>query len=246
MKALEIDNSLAEAHTTLADCLLYYDWDFPESEKEFKRAIDANPNYPTAHQWYSEFLGAMGRHEEAIAEAKRALELDPFSVAINGGLGSVLFFSRQYDQAIEQAQKTLQTDSNFADAHWGLGDAYEQKKMYSEAVAEWQKALNVEGDGPMAAALGEAYKVSGYPGVLRRWLEYFLEKRSQRGGRGLAHQIAASYSVLGKKDEAMTWLEKAYSERSGGMPSLKIDPHFDSLRSDPRFQSLVRRMNFPE
>ena len=245
MKALEIDNSLAEAHTTLADCLLYYDWDFPESEREFKRAIEANPNYPTGHQWYSEYLGAMGRHEEAIAEAKRALELDPLSVAINGGLGSVLFFSRQYDQAIEQMQKTLQMDSNFAAAHWGLGDAYEQKKMYAEAVAERQKALSVEGDAPMAAAIGEAYKVSGYLGVEQRWREYFLEKRSHRG-RGWAYQIAEFYSVLGKKDEALNWLEKAYAERNGGMPSLKIDPHFDALHSDPRFQSLVRRMNFTE
>ena len=217
---------------------------------ELKRTPRDNNHDQNEHDNFTAFIRAavfdkMGRHEEAIREAKRALELDPLSLIINTSVGTALLHARSYDQAIEQLRKTLQMDSNFAAAHQDLGAAYEQKKMYPEAVAEWQKALNLEGDAPMAAAIGEAYKVSGYPGVEQRWREYFLEKRSHRG-RGWAYQIAGSYSVLGKKDEALNWLEKAYAERNGGMPSLKIDPHFDSLRSDPRFQSLVRRMNFPE
>jgi serine/threonine protein kinase/tetratricopeptide (TPR) repeat protein len=245
MKALELDNSLAEAHTTLADCLLYYDWDFRKSEEEFKRAMEANPNYPTAPQWYSELLSAMGRHEEAIREARRALQLDPLSLIINTSVGQALFNAQKYDQAIEQLQKTVQMDSNFAAAHRALAGAYELKKMYPEAVAEFQKALNLEENTPMAAAIGEAFKVSGYAGVQQKWLNYILRQRSQRGG-GRAYDIATSYAVAGKKDEALNWLEKAYAERSGGMPALRFDAHFDSLHSDPRFQSLVRRMNFPE
>lgn len=243
-KALEIDNSLAEAHTTLADGLSYYDWDFPKAEEEFKRAIEANPNYPTAHQWYSEYLSAMGRHEQAIAEAKRALELDPFSVAINAGLGWAFFHARSYDQAIDQLQKTVQMDPNFAVGHWDLGDTYRAKKMYPEAIAEWQKGWTSEGNAPMSAAIGEAYKTSGLPGAEQKSIEYFLKSESQGGGWTI--NLAATYAALGKKDDAIKWLEKAYAERHGGIIFIKTEPVFDSLRSDPRFQSLVRRMNFPQ
>jgi tetratricopeptide (TPR) repeat protein len=237
--ALEIDNSLAEAHTTLADGLSYYDWDFPKADEEFKRAIEANANYPTAHQWYAEYLSAMGRHEQAIAEAKRALELDPFSVAINGGLGDAFFYARKYDQAIEQMQKTVQMDPNFAAGHWDLGAAYMAKKRYSEAVAEWQKWLTGEGDAPMSAALGEAYKTSGITGAEQKLIEYLVKKR-----RPFA--VAVHYAALGKRDDAIDWLEKAYAVRAGRIIDLKTEPALDPLRSDPRFQALVRRMNFPE
>jgi serine/threonine-protein kinase len=243
-KALEIDNSLSEAHTTLADSLFYYAWDFPKADQEFRRAIETNPNYATAHQWYSEYLSAMGRHQEAIAEAKRALELDPFSLAINDGLGGALFYARQYDQAIEQLVKTNQMDPNFVSAHWDLSWAYEQKKMYSEAVAERQKVLNLRGEAAIAAAIGEAFKTSGISGARQKWLEWGLKKHAQEGGR--AYAIALHYAALEQKESAISWLEKAYAERDGGMVSVKTEPTFDSLRSDPRFQAIVLRMNFPQ
>ena len=239
-KALEIDQSLAEAHTTLADGLSYYDWDFPKAEEEFKLAIAANPNYPTAHAWYSEYLSAMGRNEQAIAEAKRALELDPFSAAINGGLGGVFYDAREYDQAVGQLQKTLQLDPNFILVNWeDLASVYIADKKYSEAVAEWQVGASSAGDTAIAAAIGEAYKTTGLPGARRKANEYAIRKRYW-------YVVAMNYAALGQRDEAFNALEKAYAQRSGDLIFLKTETALDPLRSDPRFQALVRRMKFPE
>ena len=238
-KALEIDKSLAEAHTTLADGLSYYDWDFPKAGEEFKLAIASNPNYPTAHAWYSEYLSAMGRNEQAIAEAKRALELDPFSAAINGGLGLAFYYAREYDHAAGQLQKALQIDPKFAGVHWDLASAYLAEKKYSEAVAEWQTGTSSEGNTEAAAAIGEAYKSTGLPGARRKANEYAIRK-------GNWYAVAMNYAALGQRDAAINALEKAYAERSGGLIFLKTETGLDPLRSDPRFQALVRRMNFPE
>ena len=239
-KALEIDKSLAEAHTTLADGLSYYDWDFPKAEEEFKLAIAANPNYPTAHAWYSEYLSAMGRNEQAIAEAKRALELDPFSAAINGGLVSAFYYAREYDQAVGQLQKTLQLDPNFILVNWeDLASVYIADKKYSEAVAEWQVGASSAGDTAIAAAIGEAYKTTGLPGARRKANEYAIRKRYW-------YVVAMNYAALGQRDEAFNALEKAYAQRSGDLIFLKTETELDPLRSDPRFQALVRRMKFPE
>jgi eukaryotic-like serine/threonine-protein kinase len=243
IKALEIDDSLAEAHTTLADTYLYYDWDFPKAQQEFLRAIAANPNYPTAHQWYSEYLYAVGRYDEAIAEAKRAQELDPLSMAINGSVDDAYFYARKYDLAIEQSKNTLKMDSNFIAEHMALADAYAQKKMDPEAVAEWQTVMNLSGRPALAAAAAEAYRTSGFHGFLQTWLDYDLkdpdvDKR--------AYAVARRYALLGKKNETVAWLEKAYANRSGGMVRLKSDPVFDSMRSEPDFEAIMRRMNFPE
>ena len=243
MKALEIDNSLAEAHTTLADTYLYFDWDFPKAEQEFRRAIAANPNYPTAHQWYSEYLYCVGRYDDAIAEAKRAQELDPLSVAINGSVGAAYYFARKNDQAIEQLKKTLQMDPNVDLVNWDLAEAYSQKKMYPEAVAGWQTWMKVNGTPTLATATGEAFTASGFQGFLQTWLDGELKNTAARQ-REFA--IALLYVRLGKKKDAVSWLEKAYSKRSGGMARLKADPAFDPIRSDPDFQAIVRRMNFPE
>jgi eukaryotic-like serine/threonine-protein kinase len=243
MKALEIDSSLAEAHTTLADTYQYYDWDFPKAEEEYRQAIAANPNYPTAHQWYSEYLMEMGRNEEAISEAKRALELDPLSLPINTQMGDALALARKVDESIEQLKKTVQMDPNFPGAHWSLGEVFIQRKMYSEAVAEWQTAMKLSGNEPQAAGLGEAYKSSGYQGFLQKWLDQQLHRSAERQPQ---YEIARLYARLGKKEEALKWLEKAYEEHSSGMVFMKSEPVFDALRSDPRFQSLLRRMTFPE
>ena len=243
MKALEIDSSLAEAHTTLADTYQYYDWDFPKAEQEYRKAIAANPNYPTAHQWYSEFLMEMGRNEEAISEAWRALELDPLSLIIGAQMGDALSRAGRTDEAIEQLKKTTQMDPNFPEAHWTLAEAFAQKKMYSEAVSEWQTAMKLSGNEPGAMALIEAYKTSGYQGFLRRWIDQMLQRSAERQ---LPYETARLYARLGKKEEGLKWLEKAYGEHVGGMLFLKCEPAFDSWRSDPRFQALMRRMNFPE
>lgn len=242
MKALEIDDSLAEAHTNLADTYLYYDWDFPKAQQEFLRAIAANPNYPTAHQWYSEYLYCVGRHDEAIAEAKRAQELDPLSVAISGSVADAYYYARKYDQAIEQYKKTLQMDPNFRPVHFQLADTYTQKRMDPEAVAEWLRGLTLSGNSALAVAGGEAFRTSGYQAFLQTWLDSDIKSpaANQR-----AYPIARNYAFLGKKNEAVNWLEKAYAARSGGMVRLKTDPAFDSVRSDPDFQAIVSRMNFP-
>jgi eukaryotic-like serine/threonine-protein kinase len=243
LKALELDDSLAEAHTTLADTYLYYDWDFPKAQQEFSRAIAANPNYPTAHQWYAEYLYAVGRFDEAIAEAKRAQELDPLSVAISGSVAESYYYARKYDQAIEAYKAALKMDPNFIAAHIGLALTYEQKKMYPEAAAEWQAMAQLYGDPAGASLLGGAYKSSGYQGVLQALLDGSLKVPVQSVDSG---QIARVYARMGKKNEALTWLEKAYAERSGGMVRLRSDPEFDSMRSDPGFVAIVRRMNFPD
>ncbi len=243
MKALQIDDSLAEAHTTLADTYLYYDWDFPKAQQEFLRAIAANPNYPTAHQWYSEYLYRVGRFDDSISEAKRAQELDPLSIAINLSVAAAYFYARKYDLAIEQNKQTQKMDPNYIAAHLELGDAYEQKKMYPEAVAEWQTAMKMFGNPALAAAVGEAYRTSGFQGFLQTWIDSDVKSpaSSER-----AYGIAGRYALLGKKNEAVAWLEKAYAARSGGMARLKSDPFFDSMHSDPGFQAIMRRMNFPE
>jgi tetratricopeptide (TPR) repeat protein len=241
LKALEIDDSLAEAHTTLADTYLYYDWDFPKAQQEFSRAIAVNPNYPTAHQWYAEYLYAVGRFDEAIAEAKRAQELDPLSVAVSGSVAETYYYARQYDRAIEAYKATLKMDPNFIAAHVGLALSYEQKKMYPEAVAEWQAMAQLYRDPAGASLLGEAYKNSGYPGVLQTLLD-----RSLKGQSVDPAQVASIYAKMGKKNEALTWLEKAYAERSGWMVRLRSDPEFDSIRSEPGFVAIIRRMNFPD
>jgi serine/threonine protein kinase/tetratricopeptide (TPR) repeat protein len=243
LKALEIDSSLAEAHTTLADTYQYYDWDFPRAEEEYRKAIAANPNYPTAHQWYSEFLMVMGRNEEAISEAKRAVELDPLSLVINEQLGDALFRAGRVDEAIEQLKKAVQLDPNFPNAHWDLALAYAQKKIYSEAAVEWETAMKLRGEGPLAAALADAYKASGYPGFLQKWLENDLQEGAEQRR---AYEIARKYLTLGKKDEALKWLEKAYAAHASSLVHLKSDPAFDSLHSDPRFKDLVRRIGFPQ
>jgi len=251
MKALELDGSLAEAHTTLADCLFFYDWDFPKAEEEYRRAIAANPNYPTAHSWYSQYLQAMGRGDEAVAEAKRAEDLDPFSLANSREVGAALFYSRKYDQSIEQLKKTLLLDPNFVEAHTILGLNYQAKKMYPEAVAEWQivfagvgdarYATAFAGDAQFAAAAAEVYKKSGYPAFLQEWLRDVLKNHPDD-----SVDLAKLYAALGKNDEAMDSLEKAYAARHFGVLSLRVDPVFDTLRSDPRYAELVRKIGFPQ
>ena len=241
VKALAIDDTLAEAHAALALVHLRYDWDWSATEREIKRAIALNPNYATTYHWYADYLVVMGRLDEAIVQIKQAQKLDPLSLIINTVMALRLYHARQYDQAIEQCQKTLEMDSNFAQAHFALGQAYEQKAKYEEAIAELQKATTLSPSSPfLFSALGHAYAVSGQAGEAVKILEKLQKLSRQRYVS--PHEMAMIYTGLGETDQAFGWLEKAYVDRSWRLPFLNVEPRFDSLRSDPRFAALVRRV----
>jgi len=246
LKALELDDTLAQAHATLALTYEKFDWDFSAAEKEFRRAIELDPRYPTAHHWYSLVLSEIGRHEEAIAQAERAYEIDPLSPIISNLRAAVFYNARQFDRAIDAARKTIELDKNFNVSPLSLGWSLEQKRMYPEAIAALEEAVRLSGRWIQAvAALGHAYAVSDRREEAMRLIEE-LKGRSERGQDSLVN-IALVYAGLGQNDEAMVWLEKAYRVRSAWLLqlSLKVDPRWDTLRSDARFQDLLRRIGFP-
>ena len=248
VKALELDDTLAEAHASLAFQFKFCEeWDWAGAEKEFKRAIELNANYPTAHQWYAYDLAATGRLNDAITEIKRAHELDPLSIIVNTDVGEFLYFARRYDQAIEQYRKSLEMDPNFVVAHYLLGFAYEQKGLYEEAIGEHQKALALLGNDRTKGWLGHAYAVSGKKVEAVKILDELKELLKGPGhrGYGFPFSIASIYSGLGDKDQAFEWLEKAYEDHNYYPIYVTLDPRFDSLRSDPRFAELLRRMGLP-
>jgi serine/threonine protein kinase/Tfp pilus assembly protein PilF len=242
-KALEIDDSLAEAHTSLVFVKTFYDWDWLGAERESQRAIELNPKYATAHQWYGDALIQMGRLQEAIAEEKRAVEIDPLSLVINRDLGDALYLARQYDQAIEQYRRTLELDPNFITVHGGLGAAYLHKSLYKEGIAEFEKQLAISPQSVYAlAALGYAYAVTGR----RTEAQNVLDQLNQLSKQEYVPAVyrAQIYAGLGEKDQAFEWLEKSYEDRSiASLAEIKVDPQFDPLRSDARFKDLLRRMN---
>jgi DNA-binding winged helix-turn-helix (wHTH) protein/TolB-like protein/Tfp pilus assembly protein PilF len=236
-RALEIDDKLGEAHASLAFILTNYYWDWAEAEKRFKRAIELNPNYAMAHSWYSQYLSFMGRSDEAIREANRAQEIDPLSLFINSTIGFVLYLARQYDQAIAAAQKTLELDPNFAVAHMIIGLSYVQKKMYEESISELQKAKH---NPDSRALLGYAYAVAGKRSEARKILDELDQLSKQK--YVASAPVGIIYIGLGEKDQVLQWLEKAYDERLWEVGMLKVAPVFDPLRSDPRFEVLLRRV----
>src|SRR5436305_3956529 len=240
MQAVKLDDGLAEAHISLALVRADYDWDWPGAENEFRKAIQLNGNSATAHHWYGDFLTRMGRFEEAKLELKKAQELDPLSLLINTSIGRQLYFSRQYDAAIQQLQKTLEMNPKFVPAQHAIEAAYAQSGMYKEAVAERQKVLTLSGNPDLAAAVGEDYSNSGYPGVLRSWLEGLKEVAKR--GYVSSYNMSEIYARLEQKQEALSALERAYSERDSNLTNMKIEPAFDGVRSDPRFQELLRRL----
>ena len=242
VKALELDNTLGDAHTSLAFCFDLFDWDWNSAEKEFKRAIELNPGYATAHHWYSWHLIVLGRTSDAITEMRKAASLDPLSLIISADLAEILLVARLYDESIQQSRKTIDMDSNFAVAHYQLGQAYLQKRMYSEAIAELQKATELSGaDTTFTSNLAYAYAASGRRSEAIKMLEEFKNRRNHDFSN--ASEIALIYTGLGEKDQALTWLEKAYEEHFN--PSILVRPAFDPLRSDKRFQDLLRRIGLP-
>lgn len=241
LTAIKIDDRLAEAHASLALVHEVYEWDWKGAEAEFNRAIELNPNYANAHHWYAMFLSAMGRHDEALAKIRRAKELDPVSLIISTNEGWILFCSRQYDAAIEQLQKTVELDPNFANAHYKLALVYEAKGMHKQAVEEFLNDDALSGEGQeMVTAQQTAYSESGWRGFGRQQLSQL--NKDAKEGYVSPRSFVFAYLQLGDKDRAFEWLEKAYQERSELLLYLKVDPRFDPLRSDPRFDNLLRRV----
>ena len=244
-KALEIDDGLAEAHTSLAFAIMFYDWDWPRAEREFKRAIDLNPNYSEAHNWYAFYLTVMGRFREAHVVRRQAQELDPLSVVVKADAGLALYFERRFDEAIEQYRKTLEQDPLFVAVYIPLGGAYVHKSMYEEAFEALSKASMFSRGLPIpVAALGYAYAVSGREEDAQLMLELLKERAGEEYVS--PYWISVVYTGLGEKDQAFEWLERAYEEKDGSMILLKVEPIFDGLRSDSRFESLLKKMGFEE
>ncbi len=244
LKALTLDDQLAEGHASLGQIVAYYDYDFVTAEREYRRAIELNPNYATAHQWLAEHLAATKRIDEALVEIDRALDLDPMSVIMNRIYADILLDARRYDEAIEQYRKTVALDPKVPTVHYFLARAYEAKGMYDEAVKEYSIASSfgtVLEDVPAKA--NEVYKNSGW----NAYLQFNVDQLVNAPERNFPpFMIGAFYAKLGRKDEAMLWLEKAYVERDFRMTVISVSFEFDGMRSDPRFKELLRRMGLPE
>jgi len=243
LRALQIDDSLAEAHTSLALITENYDWDWQTAEKEYRRAIQLDPNYATAHHWYAEYLSFQGRFDEAFRESERARQLDPLSLIIAADNGAILYFSRQYDRAIEQFRAVLEMEPNFPRAHV-LVFAYAQKGLFAEALADVEKWRRVDETPYTWAVQAYVYGRSGQQEQARRALRRFgeLDQRQQMDPT----PIAWVYAAMGNKDQAFALLEKAYSEHSNTLTTLKVEPAYDPLRNDRRFQELLRRVGLTQ
>ncbi|NVM56954.1 MAG: tetratricopeptide repeat protein, partial [Desulfobacterales bacterium] len=246
LKALGIDETLAEAHTELGYVKMNYDWDWAGAERAYKRAVELNPGYWFAHILYAWYSAALGRFDEALVKMKLALKLDPLSIAINSVFGWHLYMARRYDKAIVQLRKTIEMDPTSYFSYYSLGMVYEQKRMYKEAIEEFQKAIALSDSmTTIIAALGHAYAASDKRGEAQRVISK-LQKLSKQKYVS-SYDMAVIYTGLGERDQAFQWLEKAYEQRDGWLAGwLKIDPRFDPLHNDPRFADLLRRMNFPE
>jgi serine/threonine-protein kinase len=243
LKALELDESLAEAHASLALVLAEYDRDWSAGEREYQRAIGLNPSYATAHHWYAVTLAWMGRGEEAIQEIELARRLDPLSVRISGNVGLVLYLARQYDRAIAELLKAVELEPTDSNAHFLLGRTYLRKRMNREALSEVQKAVSLAHDPRLFPLLAEAYVGTGKRDQALKLLSEC--KELSRRDYVSPYRMAIAYVALGYTNEAFAWLQKGLDVHDGWMTYVKVDPALDPLRSDPRFQDILRRMNFP-
>jgi TolB-like protein/DNA-binding winged helix-turn-helix (wHTH) protein len=241
-KALDLDDTLGEAHTSRAFAMDLYDWDWSTAESEYRRAIALNPGYATAHHWYAWHLMVTGHTDEGILESRKAESLDPLSLIIRADLADALCIARRYDESVQQSERTLEMDPNFAIGHYELGQAFVQKQMYNEAIAEFQRAIELGGDNAaFDSNLAYAYAVSGRRSDALKIAED-LETRASESSAADSN-IALIYVGLGDNDQAMIWLNKAYQARFN--PSILLRPAFDALRSDARFQDLRQRIGLP-
>jgi TolB-like protein/DNA-binding winged helix-turn-helix (wHTH) protein len=245
LTALNLDDSLADAHTSLAFVEMHYEWKFLEAEREFKRAIDLDPNYSTAHQWYAFDLAAMGRLDEALAELERARQTDPFSAIINTDAAEMLYYDRKYDEALRQARATVEMDPNFAHAHRVMERVYAQRRLFSEAIAEGRRSVELSGgDSWMLLELAHTYLLAGK----NTEMQDCLKRAASMGLGGTLPDEALTaeiYVSLGDVDRGWKVMENLYRGRDGGLMLLNVDPCFDVLKSDPRFQQLVQRIGLP-
>ena len=244
-KALEIDSAVVEAHLALAWARFAYDWNWNAAEREFRQAVRANPNSSMVHWLYAWSLTSMGRQDEALTHVRRALELDPFNPYVNTSFGDMLDLWRRYKDALEQYQKTLDRVPEFPWPHHLMANAYARRGMYEEAMAAERKYLRHSGNDPDEfRTLEEAYAKSGGDGYWT-WRLRRLNDEAQQTGTSRAARFAIVYAQLGERDAAFEWLEKAYEERAGPLIFLNVNPAWDPLRDDPRFQALVRRVGLP-
>jgi len=243
-KAVQMDPALAEAHGSLAWAITNYDWDCIKAEKEFRRALELNPNYMSVPHFYAACLAAMGRWEESIEEIKRVLHLDPLSLVANMTAAVILVYARRFEESLEYSRKALEVDPTFPSAQWALGIAYEGMGMYERAASEAQKAIELSsGQAIYISALGHIYAIAGRKNDALDIICQLREISKQR--YVMPDWMAYIYSCLNEKDEAFRWLEKAYQERSAWLVYMNMAPWLDNLRSDSRFDDLLRRMNFP-
>lgn len=242
-KALDLDDSLGEAHNSLAIIKMYFDWDYTGAEQEFKRAIALNPGSALIHMWYGWYMGLMGRFDESFKEMQRAQELDPLSAANNSGIGIVFHWSRQPERAIEQFRKVLELNPNYPIARSFLAEAYEQKGDFVSAIATIEKMQQAATDPVTLATVGYVYAKSGDRHKALEILNEFVKRSNQESVPAI--NFAQIYAGLGDKEQALAWLDKACNERAVWIPFLKVDLKFDALRSDPRFQELLKKVGFP-
>jgi tetratricopeptide (TPR) repeat protein len=232
------------ARNALGWALLHYDFDFSASEREFRRSIDLNPGYANGAQWYGMYLTLMGRAEQGMLEIKRALQLDPLSLIINTTFAWACYVMRKYEESLEQCERTIELDPNFPPSLYITGVVCEKMGMYARGIAELQEALKLSGDAPAyLAQLGAMYAYAGESGAALKILDELQRLSQQR--YVMPYYLAVIYTALNRRDEAFWWLEKAFEERAAWATFTKTDPRLDGLRSDSRFDHLLRRMNFP-
>jgi len=240
-KALQLDDHLAEAHASLGHVSMVYDWDWKTAEKEFQRAIEINPRYASAHEWYAQLLAARRREEDALNEIKKARDADPMLVLMHAAVAEVFYFSHRYDDVVAQCRQTLELDPNYSLAHLHLGRAYTAKAQYSEAIAEFYKAGNSMGDAPaINMAIGYANAKAGNRAAARQALEQLKKQSGQRYVPSV--YFAAIYAALGDTKESMSMLEKAHRDHDAYLAYLKVDPMADPLRANPRFPALLQQL----
>jgi serine/threonine-protein kinase len=244
-KGIQIDRTSEQAHGSLGGIQMWFDWDWDGSQREFARMLELNPNYAIGRHWHADLLSIQGRHEEAIAESRKALELDPLSLIINGWLGRRYYFARQYDEAARECRKTLELDPSFVPGHWLLGSVLLAQGKKQEARAEFETAVHLGGENPRYLAyLGNALAKAGNAAGARAILDRL--NSLERGGRYVSTlDRALVHAGLGENELALDWIEKGFVDRPSLMPYLGIDPLWDGLRGNARFQAVLQRLSLP-